>query len=43
MKGKTGNTAHRKGRKTQSDYIQTTTNYPRSKKQYRYRVRNPHS
>lgn len=30
MKGKTGNTSHRKGRKTQSDYIQTTTNYPRS-------------
>ena len=30
MKGKTGETAHRKGRKTQSDYVQTTTNYPRS-------------
>ena len=30
MKGKTGATAHRKGRKTQKDYVQTTTNYPRS-------------
>lgn len=30
MKGKTGNTEHRKGRKTQKDYIQTITNYPRS-------------
>ena len=30
MKGKTGNTDHRKGRATQSDYVQTTTNYPRS-------------
>ena len=30
MKGKTGNTSHRKGRKTQKDYVQTTTNYPRS-------------
>lgn len=30
MKGKTGNTEHRKGRKKQKDYIQTTTNYPRS-------------
>tara|TARA_R110002153_G_scaffold93486_2_gene226012 strand:- start:531 stop:1328 length:798 start_codon:yes stop_codon:yes gene_type:complete len=30
MKGKTGTTEHRKGRKTQNDYIQTTTNYPRS-------------
>ena len=30
MKGKTGNTEHRKGRKTQKDYVQTTTNYPRS-------------
>jgi adenine-specific DNA methylase/DNA modification methylase len=30
MKGKTGNTAHRKGRKTQADYVQTVTNYPRS-------------
>ena len=30
MKGKTGNTAHREGRKTQKDYVQTTTNYPRS-------------
>lgn len=30
MKGKTGTTEHRKGRKTQDDYVQTTTNYPRS-------------
>ena len=30
MKGKTGSTHHRKGRKTQKDYRQTTTNYPRS-------------
>ena len=30
MKGKTGTTEHRKGRKTQNDYVQTTTNYPRS-------------
>uniref|UniRef100_A0A6C0C4T7 site-specific DNA-methyltransferase (adenine-specific) n=1 Tax=viral metagenome TaxID=1070528 RepID=A0A6C0C4T7_9ZZZZ len=30
MKGKTGTTEHRKGRKTQKDYVQTTTNYPRS-------------
>jgi len=30
MKGKTGATEHRKGRKTQKDYVQTTTNYPRS-------------
>ena len=30
MKGKTGNTSHRKGRKTQKDYVQTTSNYPRS-------------
>jgi site-specific DNA-methyltransferase (adenine-specific) len=30
MKGKTGETEHRKGRKTQKDYVQTTTNYPRS-------------
>lgn len=30
MKGKTGCTEHRGNRKTQDDYIQTTTNYPRS-------------
>ena len=30
MKGKTGSTEHRKNRKTQHDYVQTTTNYPRS-------------
>ncbi len=30
MKGKTGTTEHRNNRKTQDDYIQTTTNYPRS-------------
>ena len=30
MKGKTGSTEHRKGRKTQKDYVQTVTNYPRS-------------
>jgi len=30
MKGKTGSTEHRNGRNTQEDYIQTTTNYPRS-------------
>lgn len=30
MKGKTGTTEHRKGRKTQKDYVQTRTNYPRS-------------
>lgn len=30
MKGKTGTTEHRSNRKTQDDYIQTTTNYPRS-------------
>ena len=30
MKGKTGNTEHRENRKTQKDYVQTTTNYPRS-------------
>ncbi len=30
MKGKTGSTEHRKGRETQKDYVQTTTNYPRS-------------
>ncbi len=28
--GKNGNSLHRKGRKTQKDYIQKTTNYPRS-------------
>ena len=30
MKGKNGNTAHREGRSVQKDYVQTTTNYPRS-------------
>ena len=30
MKGKTGTTEHRGGRETQADYIQTTTNYPRT-------------
>jgi site-specific DNA-methyltransferase (adenine-specific) len=30
MKGKTGDTEHRKGRKVQDDYVQTVTNYPRS-------------
>lgn len=30
MKGKTGATEHRCNRKTQDDYVQTTTNYPRS-------------
>lgn len=30
MKGKTGNTEHRGNRKTQQDYVQTTSNYPRS-------------
>jgi len=30
MKGKTGTTEHRNNRKTQDDYVQTTTNYPRS-------------
>ena len=30
MKGKTGTTEHREGRTTQSDYVQTVTNYPRS-------------
>lgn len=30
MKGKNGNTAHREGRTVQKDYVQTTTNYPRS-------------
>ena len=30
MKGKTGKTEHRGNRKTQNDYVQTTTNYPRS-------------
>jgi site-specific DNA-methyltransferase (adenine-specific) len=30
MKGKTGSTAHRQGRGTQADYVQTVTNYPRS-------------
>jgi adenine-specific DNA methylase len=30
MKGKTGTTEHREGRNTQSDYVQTVTNYPRS-------------
>jgi site-specific DNA-methyltransferase (adenine-specific) len=30
MKGKTGITEHRGNRKTQDDYVQTTTNYPRS-------------
>lgn len=30
MKGKNGNTAHREGRAMQKDYVQTTTNYPRS-------------
>jgi adenine-specific DNA methylase/DNA modification methylase len=30
MKGKTGTTSHREGRATQSDYVQTVTNYPRS-------------
>lgn len=30
MKGKTGTTEHREGRATQSDYVQTVTNYPRS-------------
>ena len=30
MKGKTGKTEHRGNRKTQNDYVQTTSNYPRS-------------
>jgi site-specific DNA-methyltransferase (adenine-specific) len=30
MKGKSGTTEHREGRATQSDYVQTVTNYPRS-------------
>jgi len=30
MKGKTGSTEHRGKRKTQDDYVQTTSNYPRS-------------
>jgi site-specific DNA-methyltransferase (adenine-specific) len=30
MKGKTGTTEHRNNRKTQDDYVQTTSNYPRS-------------
>lgn len=30
MKGKTGNTEHRSGRKTQKDYVQTKTGYPSS-------------
>ena len=30
MKGKTGSTEHRKGRKTQKNYVQNVTNYPRS-------------
>ena len=30
MKGKSGKTHHREGRSTQPDYVQTTTNYPRS-------------
>lgn len=30
MKGKTGNTEFRKGRKTQKDYVQTKTGYPAS-------------
>ena len=30
MKGKTGNTEHRKGRKIQKDYVQNVENYPRS-------------
>ena len=30
MKGKTGTTEHRGNRKTQNDYVQTTSNYPRS-------------
>lgn len=30
MKGKSGATEHREGRATQSDYVQTVTNYPRS-------------
>ena len=30
MKGKNGETEHRKGRKVQNDYVQTVTNYPRS-------------
>ena len=30
MKGKTGDSEHRNGRKTQSDYIQTKTGYPSS-------------
>ena len=30
MKGKTGKTEHRGNRKTQKDYVQTTSNYPRS-------------
>ena len=30
MKGKTGATEHRGNRKTQNDYVQTTSNYPRS-------------
>ena len=30
MKGKTGKTKHRENRKTQMDYVQTTSNYPRS-------------
>ena len=35
MKGKTGATEHRKGRKTQDDYVQTVTNYPRSILEFR--------
>jgi site-specific DNA-methyltransferase (adenine-specific) len=30
MKGKTGTSEHRAGRDTQADYVQTTTNYPRT-------------
>ncbi len=30
MKGKTGTTEHRENRKTQADYVQAVTNYPRS-------------
>ena len=30
MKGKTGTTEHRNGRKTQQDYVQTKTGYPSS-------------
>nr|QFG74036.1 MAG: D12 class N6 adenine-specific DNA methyltransferase [Megaviridae environmental sample] len=42
MKGKTGSTEHRQNRKTQKDYVQTTTNYPKSILQFKNQSKTKH-